>query len=360
VILARMAPSVIAACLLQVACGAGDDPGTVDGALDAAVGDSSMPDAGPRDAGRDAPPRDAAQDARVALGPPYPVVLAHGFFGFDDFAGAGFLTYYYGVRDDLAAHGEPLVFTPTVDPFNDSATRGAQLVAAIEAILAETGHAKVNLVGHSQGGLDARVAAFDRPDLVASVTTIATPHRGTGIADVVLGIVSDDRARSLVDAVVRIIGAPIWDSVGDETSVVAALEQLSSAGMADFNLRYPDRIDLPYFSIAGRTDLHSGRPACDVADAPPFITRWDGYRDPVDLLLDLSEVILDGGLTDPFPNDGLVRVVDARWGRFLGCVPADHLDEVGQLLGDRPGLGNPFDYLAFYRELISWLREQGL
>jgi triacylglycerol lipase len=65
-------------------------------------------------------------------GAPYPIVLAHGFFGFNDFAGAGFLTYFYGVKDDLAAHGETMVFTPAVDPFNDSTFRGDQLEADIE------------------------------------------------------------------------------------------------------------------------------------------------------------------------------------------------------------------------------------
>src|SRR5689334_15723571 len=39
-------------------------------------------------------------------GPPYPMVLAHGFFGFNDFAGAGFLTYFYDVKKHLEAKGE--------------------------------------------------------------------------------------------------------------------------------------------------------------------------------------------------------------------------------------------------------------
>ncbi|MEO7329168.1 MAG: alpha/beta fold hydrolase, partial [Minicystis sp.] len=115
-------------------------------------------------------------------GPPYPVVLAHGFFGFNDFAGAGFLTYFYKVKEHLAKNGEN-VLTPAVDPFNDSDFRGDQLIPLIEAFLAETGAAKVNLIGHSQGGLDARVVAHKRPVLVASVITIATPHHGTPIAD---------------------------------------------------------------------------------------------------------------------------------------------------------------------------------
>ena len=42
-------------------------------------------------------------------------------------------------------------------------------------------------------------------------------------------------------------------------------------------------------------------------------------------------------------HDGVVTVTSARHGTFLGCVPADHMDEVNQLVGDSPGLGNDFD-----------------
>jgi triacylglycerol lipase len=86
---------------------------------DAGVPDAGAPDAGSPDAGR---------------GPPYPIVLAHGFFGFERFAGADFLTYFYEVKDELAAHGEREVFTPSVDPFNDSLTRSARLLTQLEAI----------------------------------------------------------------------------------------------------------------------------------------------------------------------------------------------------------------------------------
>jgi len=41
----------------------------------------------------------------------------------------------------------------------------------------------VNLIGHSQGGLDVRYVAAVRPDLVASVTTIGAPHQGAQVAD---------------------------------------------------------------------------------------------------------------------------------------------------------------------------------
>ncbi|APR86467.1 Hypothetical protein A7982_11816 [Minicystis rosea] len=54
-----------------------------------------------------------------------------------------------------------------------------------------------------------------------------------------------------------------------------------------------------------------------------------------------------------------MRAKDARWGEYWGCLPADHLDEVGQILGANPGLGNEWKYLDFYSEIIAYMRSQG-
>ncbi len=52
-------------------------------------------------------------------------------------------------------------------------------------------------------------------------------------------------------------------------------------------------------------------------------------------------------------------VTSAKWGNFRGCIPADHLREVGQ-----PGLSGPrsstgFDHLSFYRSIAFDLASQG-
>lgn len=292
-------------------------------------------------------------------GPPYPIVLDHGFFGFDDFAGSGFLTYFYGIRDHLTAEGEQ-VFTPTVDPFNSSTFRGEQLISEVEAILEQTGYAKVNLVGHSQGGLDARYVAHTRPDLVASVTTVATPHYGTPIADIALGVSSDPQYQEVLDWLIQVIGAPLYDEVGNQTSLYDSLVQLSQDGAASFNATITDAPGIPYWSIAGRTALIGGGGACQSQESVLFVDGFENELDPVDPLLSLTEGILAGSVFDPAANDGLVRVQDAKWGTFLGCVPADHLDEIGQLLGDSPGVGNGWDYVSFYDELVLFLRKKGL
>lgn len=291
--------------------------------------------------------------------PPYPIVLVHGFFGFEDFAGDDFVTYFYGVREALAAEGEMLVFTPAVDPFNDSTTRGMQLLAEVEAIVEETGAGKVDLVGHSQGGLDARVVAHLRPDLVASVTTIATPHEGTPIADVALGLSENEGSAELVDALVQIVGAGLWDQIDGDTSLAASMQQLSTPGMEAFNAEYPDAPGVPYFSIAGRSAYHDGGDACVSADAPSFISDFAEDRDAIEPMLAVPQAMLAESVIDPIANDGLVRAIDARRGTFLGCVPADHFDEIGQLFGDIPGLTNSWRHDAFYVALVSWLRERG-
>ncbi|GAB4116086.1 MAG: hypothetical protein OHK0013_49970 [Sandaracinaceae bacterium] len=349
----------LAGMLVGCACDAGAGVRDAGRPLDA--GDADVP---ARDAGSDvavpvdAPP-DAGRDA-ARLGPPYPVVLAHGFFGFDDFAGVDFIDYYWGVRAELAANGETQVYTPAVDPFNDSETRGRELLAHVEDILAETGHARVNIIAHSQGGLDARVVANLRPDLVASITTIATPHEGTRMADVLLRVVADERLQDLVDALVRLVAAPLYDAAGAQTSVFAALRLFSREGIAAFNAAHPDEPGVRYFSIAGRTDRALAPSLCRVGDRPDFLRRYDDATDPVDPLLSISEAIVEGDALHPAPNDGLVPVASARRGRFLGCIPADHIDEVGHFFGDSPGIFTDFDHLRFYRDLVAFLRAQGL
>ena len=58
--------------------------------------------------------------------------------------------------------------------------------------------------------------------------------------------------------------------------------------------------------------------------------------------------------TSPAPaNDGMVAVYSAKWGTFLGCIPADHWDEQCQ------SGSQSFDCLGFYRDLAGWLFTEG-
>ncbi|MCX4246960.1 esterase/lipase family protein [Paraliomyxa miuraensis] len=322
-----------------------------------AEGEGSMGSTGPVVDGTG----DSSTGGEPLLGPPYPIVLAHGFFGFENLAGLDFVPYWYGVPEHLEALGHT-VCVGEVDPFNDSTDRGMQLLERAQDCAAATGHAKVNILAHSQGGLDARVAAHMAPQLVASVTTVATPHHGTPIADIALGLTPNAGAAALVDWLVQNLGAPIWDEVGNETSLYEALYQMSQPGITEFNATYTDAPGVLYTSVTGRTGLHDGGDACEPTSPPPplLITHFEDTLDTTDALFLIPEVILSDGVFSQQPNDALVRVVDSRWGEFLGCVPADHLDEVGQLIGDSPGLGNAWNHLDFYADLVAYLRDRGL
>ncbi len=321
-------------------------------------------------------PRDDARTLRTTLptppapaplGAPYPIVLAHGMMGTDQFV--DLVDYWYRIPEHLADHGE-LVYVAEVDPLADSTTRGAQLAAFVQTVLAHTQREKVIIIGHSQGGLDARVVAHDHPAHIAAVVTLATPHRGSAAADAALGLVDNPFGRATLDGLARLFGPLVYDMDGN-FDVAASLRQFSRDGIADFNAQYPDAPGVRYLSLAGRTDMVRGDdPACATPHEPSFVLRWSGEQDPAAPTIAVLEDLLDGTpfLTRPnrTPNDGLVTVESARWGEFLGCIPADHLEEVGQLFGAHPGCSliparcNRFDYLAFFADLADWLRSEGL
>jgi triacylglycerol lipase len=284
---------------------------------------------------------------------PYPIVLAHGMSGFKNI---GPLNYYYGVADALTKDGHD-VHVAQVDAFNSSEVRGAQLQAFVESVLAQTGAKKVDLICHSQGGFDCRYVAHEIPDSVAAVVTIATPHLGDPIAD----IAENDLPGPVQDAItafLNILGTAL-DQGQTTQDAELALALCSTKGAQAFTAKFPNMPQVAYFSIAGRSNMALGDDVCGTPTEAPFIGRWDGEVDPVNTFLAATGTILSNYVTPAPTNDGLVPVGSAKWGTFLGCIPADHLDEVGQIAGQSPGTGNPFDHILFYRQLADWLVAKG-
>ncbi len=291
----------------------------------------------------------AVQQPDAAPTGPYPIVLAHGLFGFSSI---GPLDYFYGIGPALTAQGRT-VFTPQVDAIQSSDVRGQELVAAIEAAKLQTGAQKVIVIGHSQGGLDARWAAAHDPDSIAAVVTVATPHRGSKVADVALGVLPGNSSIAL-DALANLFGIS-----GSGASFAGAMKVLSSDGAAQFNADVPDVPGMPYFSIAGRS-LLAGQDACPPG-AAPFVTTWNNDRDPIKAeLAPVAGILALAELPSTPTQDGLVTVESATWGQFLGCIPADHFDQVCQLAGQGAGLGNDFDCVGFWRDLEQFLASQNL
>ncbi len=70
-----------------------------------------------------------------------------------------------------------------------------------------------------------------------------------------------------------------------------------------------------------------------------------------------SFLVMRGVDQTPVANDGIVPVWSARFGEFLGCVPADHGDVINQGVELFTAFNrNNLDVLSFYQTLGKRLR----
>ncbi len=63
----------------------------------------------------------------------------------------------------------------------------AALDEAVLAVLAQSGHSRVSLIGHSMGGLLIRAYAEQYPERIAALVCVAAPHHGTWFGNLVFG-----------------------------------------------------------------------------------------------------------------------------------------------------------------------------
>jgi triacylglycerol esterase/lipase EstA (alpha/beta hydrolase family) len=270
----------------------------------------------------------------------YPIVLMHGMAGTDEFLEG--LTYFYDVVPTLEAEGHA-VHAPAVDPFRATPERALGWAAHLDALVASGQARRVNLIGHSQGGLDARYLAskLDPDERVVSVTTIGTPHRGAPIADLSSGILDVSLVGpALLDLAIDELAA-LYGPRGDQ-DIEEQLTQLTSEASEAFNDDVLDRANVHYASWAGRT--------CQLVDLICQSTNGFEVVTPIFTSTQALTWLIDG------ENDGLVSTRSAIWGDFLGVLPADHLDQVGLFPGTQaPG----FDHRRFFVDEATRLVELG-
>ena len=248
-----------------------------------------------------------------------PIVLAHGIARFDiltvilrqklnlpeDNLSEQF-QYFKGIKSNLEAHGFS-VSHPNQDFSGSVDLRAEQLRDRVNDVLQASGVAKVHIIAHSMGGLDARHMIVDKgmADRVATLTTIATPHRGSPVAD----RIEQPGGALLLHALTQVLHLNV-DGVGD----------LTTNECEQFNRRAEDaeaKNAVGYQTYSSWENLH------DVF--APLALSWLIVRER------------DGR------NDGLVSVRSQEWARDLIAndgtrkpivqqqfpFPADHLNEVG-------------------------------
>ena len=277
----------------------------------------------------------------------YPVVLVHGAFGFD---AIGPVNYWYGIPSALRSGGAT-VYTPSMSGANTSEQRGEQLLQQLRALKAAYGHQKFNLVGHSHGGPTARYVAAVAPDLIASVTTVGSPHTGSKVADVLKSVTSWTGTTGVAAAIANGLAATIAFLSGSPNlpqDALGSLQSLNTQGAADFNRRFPQ-----------------GAPTSSCGQGPASVNGiryWSvGGTSVATNVFDVSDALLvtTGAIFGFEQNDGLVSRCSSHWGTVLKDNYAwNHLDEVNQAFGLR-GLFSQ-DPVAFYRAQANRIKSAGL
>jgi len=266
----------------------------------------------------------------------YPVVFAHGMGGFDNLLGFDYWGDDYGtfVGDPCDAFLEVYcngdidsgqqAFVAQVQAFQTSEARGLDLANDIEGFMATAGASRVNLVGHSQGGIDLRKAArvlFERRGytVVSQAISISSPHRGSPVAKYILDL--GPGVTSVIDALASYFGNIIYQPGNDG---IAGAKQLVyndysatdgvTTGMRAFNLSYPvdSRYASRYASLMTAQDGLSVNPALFLLSNLLFDIDGDGFC--------LDDCDNDGaaGKGDGNPNerddDGLVGINSQQMG----------------------------------------------
>ncbi|KAL2071248.1 hypothetical protein VTL71DRAFT_12483 [Oculimacula yallundae] len=264
--------------------------------------------------------------------PKHPIVLAHGLLGFDELRLAGSLLpgvhYWRGITDAMLANGIEVI-TASVPASGSIEERALKLG---QDIAAKANGKSVNIIAHSMGGLDARyMISRLKPEnvTVLSLTTVASPHRGSSFADYIFKGLGPANLPKVYK----------WfDALGISTG---AFKQLTTKYMREeFNPKTPDVPGVRYFSYG--------------ATVNPSL--WSAFRQP-------HRVVerMEGA------NDGLVSVESARWGTYKGTlVDVSHLDLINwtnrlrwfvwQFMGNQ----RKFNAIAFYLDIADMLAKEDL
>jgi triacylglycerol lipase len=310
----------------------------------------------------------------------YPIILVHGLGGTDRYLGV--LDYWYGVQTDLERHGATVYVANLSGLQRDDGPsgRGEELLSYMKQVIAVTGAQKVNLIGHSQGGLTSRYVAAVAPELVASVTTIGTPHHGSEFADFVGTAFQIDPtgfAIPVIASFANVFGFLTNSTHNTNQNAVAALQTLTTTNAAAYNVRYPSA------GLGAPGACQTGAETETVNGTMHLLYSWSGSAiQPTSAggnpgVTDISVATLDAAkVLDPStlllystgavmlsrqsgPNDGLVSVCSSLYGKVLGTrYKWNHLDEVNQLLGIRGA--NAEDPLAVIRAHANRLKTQGV
>lgn len=261
----------------------------------------------------------------------YPLLMVHGVF-FRDFKPA-FLNYWGRISGELIQNGAT-VYYGNQQSAASVENCGRELADRIRQIVAQTGCEKVNVIAHSKGGLDMRaaIARYGVEDMVASLTTVNTPHRGCEFADYLLG----KFGQSFKDSVAQAYNVALSKLGDPNPNFIEAVTDLTHEACIAFNERTPDSPKVFYQSIG------------------TYMRHSSGGRFPLNFSYHLVKHF-DGR------NDGLVGEKSFPWGQRFSFI--EPVTDRGISHGDMIDLNKEnidgFDVREFYVQLVNDLRTKG-
>jgi len=266
----------------------------------------------------------------------YPIVMAHGMGASAEIL--GIVDYWWGIPEALDDEGADVYIT-SVNGMDSTANKAADFKGQFLQILAVAGKSKANIIGHSHGTLYTRYAISNLglASKVRSHTSIAGPHRGSALADVVVGLVPDSLEWLVGDVMDFVYAFLMGDT--DPNSIENAYDLTRDYMINVFNPNTPNMSGIYYQSWAAKIKTM----AIDARNWY-FIATW-----PILLAYEGA-------------NDGLVSITSAKWGNFRGTEDAswysagcDHFNIIDQVFGVTPG----FDANGFYVDLVTELKDWG-
>jgi pimeloyl-ACP methyl ester carboxylesterase len=282
----------------------------------------------------------------------YPVLLLHGVALTDNTLG---YNYFGRIPASLRSRGAT-VFGGEQDAWGAYTTNAEQIKKRILQITdpASTSNpgglnlGKVNIIGHSKGGLDTRQMLHMYPEMktkIASFTTMATPHRGTALADWVFA----SGLEPYLGFAIKVLSFLQGDT---NPNFPVAAGSMRRANMVTTNNQWN--------SLGGYSGILSQSYAAEIKndtlkqlDVALLATGW--------VMGNLAPAPLE-----PY-NDGAVPTSSAPFGTFKGTnvgVTAGYGGLTHFGITDRgilifPGMTPGYDAPAFYRNVVANLKTAG-
>jgi len=258
----------------------------------------------------------------------YPVLMCHGYGGFAMLISPSPMHTSCMRLREYGIH----TFAPNIVPYATIDIRAQQWADVIDNLKKTYGYEKMNVVAHSMAGLDMRYALthLGIKDSVASLTTVAAPHRGTSLAELVL--TAPEAVKEKLAELADWFGESIFPS--QKSNAVAAVEQLTRDYVnKEFNPNTPNVDGIPYFSYSAAVGK--------------------GTEEPLNPIYRVQNQLI---YQNEGENDSFVSAESSKWGKHLKKLDISHLEQIEiQVSKERKPKVE-----AFWLHLVKNLRKNGL